>query len=292
MKPASFEYRAPQSVEEATQILTDVGDDAKILAGGQTLVAAMNFRMARPAVLVDINRVRELDYLNAENDTLKIGALTRHVAFEHPAATGPLANFLPLVAHHIAHLPIRMRGTFAGSLAHADPAAEWCLVARTLDGEMVAHSTRGDRTISADDFFISILTTDLADDELLTEIRLPLLDESWRLGFAEFARRAGDFALAMGLAAVKVADGKIVEAKIGAGAVEDRPIRIAAAEQALVGEAPSPQLFDAVADIASRNVDPTADLHASAAYRHDLTRAMTRRALEQAFRQDAARAQQ
>ncbi len=283
MKPASFEYRAPASADEATQMLAQAGDDGKILAGGQTLVAAMNFRMARPAVLIDINRADDLDYLRAENGTLKIGALTRHVAFEQPVVTGPLATFLPHVAHHIAHLPIRMRGTFAGSLAHADPAAEWCLVARTLDAEMVARSNTGERTITAEAFFISILTTDLADDELLAEIRLPVLDDSWRLGFAEFARRAGDFALTMGLAAIKIAEGKIVEARIGVGAVEDRPIRIDAAEQALVGETPSPQLFDAAADIAAGAVDPTSDLHASAAYRRDLTRAMTRRALQQAL---------
>lgn len=287
MKPAPFDYRAPTSAAEAMQILAEVGDDGKILAGGQTLVAAMNFRMARPSVLVDINRAADLDYVTSESGILRIGALARHVAFEQPLATGPLADLLPFVAHHIAHLPIRMRGTFAGSLSHADPAAEWCLVARTLDAEMVARSVRGDRTITAADFFISILTTDLADDEILAEIRLPLLDDSWRLGFAEFARRAGDFALAMGLVAIKLVDGKIVEAKVGAGATEDRPIRIEAAEQALVGEAPSAQLFSAVADIASRNVDPTSDLHASAVYRHDLVRAMTQRALERAVATDS-----
>ncbi len=283
MKPAPFEYRAPASAEEATKILAETGDDGRILAGGQTLVAAMNFRMARPAVLIDINRVGDLDYLHTEGGTLKIGALTRHVAFEQPVVDGPLSAFLPYVAHHIAHLPIRMRGTFAGSCAHADPAAEWCLVARTLDAEMVARSSKGERVILAADFFVSILTTDLADDELLAEIRLPILDDSWRLGFAEFARRAGDFALTMGLAAAKIADGRIVEAKIGIGAVEDRPVRIDAAEQALVGETPSPQLFETVADIAANTVDPTSDLHASATYRRDLTRAMTRRALQQAL---------
>ena len=287
MKPAPFEYRAPASAAEAAQILAEVGDDGKILAGGQTLVAAMNFRMARPSVLVDINRASDLDYLQSDHGTLKIGALTRHVAFEHPVTTGPLADLLPFVAHHIAHLPIRMRGTFAGSLSHADPAAEWCLLARTLDAEMVARSVRGDRTITAADFFISILTTDLADDEILAEVRIPVLDATWRIGFAEFARRAGDFALAMGLVAIKVVDGNIAEAKVGAGATEDRPIRIEAAEQALVGEAPSAQLFAAVADIASNSVDPTSDLHASAAYRRDLVRAMTQRALERAIGTEA-----
>ena len=177
-----------------------------------------------------------------------------------------------------------MRGTFCGSLAHADPAAEWCLVARTLDADMVAESAAGRRIIAAEDFFVSILTTALADTELLAEVRLPLLDGSWRLGFAEFARRAGDFALAMALAALRLDDdGRIAAARIGAGAVEDRPIRVAAAERSLVGEAPGAELFAAAAEAAAANVDPTSDLHASADYRRDLVRAMTRRALERAI---------
>ena len=284
MKPAPFEYRAPASSAEATEILAALGDDAKVLAGGQTLVAAMNFRMARPAVLVDINRAADLDYCRIEEGALSIGALTRHTAFERPLVDGPLGALLPEVAHHIAHLPIRVRGTFCGSLAHADPAAEWCLVARTLDADMVADSAAGRRIIAAEDFFVSILTTALADTELLAEVRLPLLDGSWRLGFAEFARRAGDFALAMALAALRLGDdGRIAAARIGAGAVEDRPIRVAAAERLLVGETPGPELFAAAAEAAANNVDPTSDLHASADYRRDLARAMTRRALERAL---------
>ncbi len=284
MKPAPFAYRAPASTAEATAILAEFGDDAKVLAGGQTLVAAMNFRMARPAVLVDINRAADLDYCRNDGRTLRIGALTRHVAFEQPVTDGPLAAFLPHVAHHIAHLPIRMRGTFCGSLAHADPAAEWCLVALTLDADMIAYSANSERAIAAEDFFISILTTDLTDTELLVEVRLPVLDQSWRLGFAEFARRAGDFALTMAMVAVRLGDdGKIAEAKVGAGAVEDRPIRMATAEQLLVGETPGADLFAAAGEEAARKVDPTSDLHASADYRRDLARAMTKRALEHAF---------
>ena len=284
MKPAPFEYRAPASSAEATATLAEAGGDGKVLAGGQTLVAAMNFRMARPTVLVDINRAADLDYCIVAGGSLKIGALTRHVAFEQPVTEGPLRTFLPHVAHHIAHLPIRMRGTFCGSLAHADPAAEWCLVARTLDAEMTARSADGERTITAEDFFISILTTDLAENELLTEVRLPLLGMSWRLGFAEFSRRAGDFALAMVLVAVRLGDdGKILEAKVGAGAVEDRPIRVTAAEKLLVGETPGAALLAAAAEESARNIDPISDLHASADYRRDLARAMTRRALEHAF---------
>lgn len=282
MKPAAFDYHAPTSAEEAIRLLAEVGDEGKVLAGGQTLVAAMNFRLARPAVLVDINRIQEFDYLRNEDGALRIGALARHAAFEAPLTDGVLGDLLPHVARHIAHYPIRTRGTFAGSLAHADPAAEWCLVACTLGARMVAAGPGGSRTVDAADFFRSVFTTALADDEILAEIRLPVLDASWRAGFAEFARRAGDFALAMCLAAVRMTDGRIAEAKVGLGGVGDRPVRAQDAEAAMVGETPSPELFDAAAEMAAASVDPIADLHASTGYRRDLAKAMTRRALEQA----------
>ena len=282
MKPAPFEYRAPASAEEAVQLLAEVADDGMVLAGGQTLVAAMNFRLARPAVLVDINGIAEFDYVRNDGDVLRIGALARHAAFETPVTDGVLGDLLPHVARHIAHYPIRTRGTFAGSLAHADPAAEWCLVARTLDAQMVATGVNGSRTIDAADFFQSIFTTDLGDDEILAEVRLPVLGQGWRAGFAEFARRAGDFALAMSLAAVRLADGRITDAKVGLGGVADRPVRAAEAEQALIGEVPNPELFAAAAEMAATSADPTSDIHASADYRRDLTKAMVRRALERA----------
>ena len=282
MKPAPFDYRAPASAEEAVQLLAEVADDGKVLAGGQTLVAAMNFRLARPAVLIDINGIAEFDYVRNDSDVLRIGPLARHAAFETPVTDGVLGDLLPYVARHIAHYPIRTRGTFAGSLAHADPAAEWCLVARTLDAQMVATGVNGSRTIAAADFFQSILTTDLGDDEILAEVRLPVLGQGWRAGFAEFARRAGDFALAMSLAAVRLADGRITDAKVGLGGVADRPVRASGAEQALIGEVPTPELFAAAAEMAATSADPTSDIHASADYRLDLTRAMVRRALERA----------
>ena len=283
MKPAPFDYRAPASAEEAVQLLAEVADDGKVLAGGQTLVAAMNFRLARPAVLVDINGIAEFDYVRSDGDVLRIGALARHAAFETPVMEGVLGDLLPYVARHIAHYPIRTRGTFAGSLAHADPAAEWCLVARTLDAQMVATGINGSRTIAATDFFQSIFTTELADDEILAEVRLPVLGEGWRTGFAEFARRAGDFALAMSLAAVRLTDGRITDAKVGLGGVADRPIRAGDAEKTLIGETPSSELFATAAEMAAKSADPTSDLHASAGYRRDLAKAMTRRALERAL---------
>jgi aerobic carbon-monoxide dehydrogenase medium subunit len=283
MKPAPFDYHAPRSVAEAVVLLAAHGEDAKVLAGGQSLVPAMNFRLARPAVLVDINRTAELDFCKATDGMLRIGALTRHARFERPVTDGTLGALLADVVRYVAHLPIRVRGTFAGSLAHADPAAEWCLVATTLDAQIRARGPEGERTIAAADFFRSILTTSLRPDELLTEVRLPMLGPDWRFGFAEFSRRAGDFALSMALALLRLDGERIAEARIGIGGAGDRPLRIAEAEQALAGAAPEREALDEAAAITAARVDPFDDLHASVAYRRDLVRAMTRRALERAL---------
>jgi carbon-monoxide dehydrogenase medium subunit len=283
MKPAAFDYRAPTARQAALELIAALGDDAKLLAGGQSLVPAMNFRLARPEVLIDLNRIKELDYLVAEDAVLRIGALTRHARLERPVVPGPLGGFLAGVARHIAHVPIRMRGTFAGSLAHADPAAEWCTVALALDAEIVAESMAGRRTIAASDFFQGIFATALGPDELLAEVRLPLLDAGWRTGFAELSRRAGDFALAMAAVALRLEDGRIGEARIALGGVADRPLRVPAAEQILTGAKPSPALIEAAAAQARAAAEPMADIHASAEYRRDLTGVMAKRALAQAL---------
>jgi carbon-monoxide dehydrogenase medium subunit len=283
MKPAAFSYHAPQSLDEALALLALHGDEGKLLAGGQSLVPAMNFRLARPAVLIDINRIAALDFLHGEAGWLRIGALTRHVAFERPVATGPLAALLPRVARDVAHLPIRVRGTFAGSLAHADPAAEWSLVAATLGATIVAQSSAGERTIPADGFFRTAFTTALRPDELITEVRVPLLGDAWRCGFMEFSRRKGDFALAMALAALRVEGDLVVEARIGVGGAEHRPRRIAAAEQILLGQTAGPEILVEAGAAAAAALEPTSDIHASAEYRRDLAQVMTRRALEAAL---------
>ncbi|MBM3510731.1 MAG: xanthine dehydrogenase family protein subunit M [Alphaproteobacteria bacterium] len=283
MKPAPFAYHAPRSLADAVRLLAELGDDAKVLAGGQSLIAAMNFRLARPAALVDINRIAGLDYVKNEGGTLRIGALARHARFERPLVEGVLGGLLPYVARHIAHLPIRSRGTFAGSLAHADPASEWCLVARTLDAEIVLTGPKAERRVPAADYFQGVFTTALKPDEIVGEVRVPLPGAGWRGGFAEFSRRAGDFALAMCLALIRIEGGRIAEAKLGIGGGADRPLRIAAAERALIGHAPDPDAFAAAADIAAREVDPMSDIHADADYRRDLVGAMTRRALAHAL---------
>jgi carbon-monoxide dehydrogenase medium subunit len=282
MKPAAFAYFAPRSVEEATALLAEHGGDGRVLAGGQSLVPAMNFRLARPAVLIDINNVPGLAGVREDGGSLNIGALTRHVVFETPVTGGPLARLLPTIAHHIAHLPIRIRGTFGGSIAHADPAAEWCALAAALDAEIVVRSAAGSRTVAAVDWFKSIFTTDLRDGEMVTEIRFPRLGDDWRCGFVEFNRRAGDFAIVSAVAAIRIEGGAIREARLALGGVVDKPVRALEAEALLVGEQPSGGAFRAAAEAARAAFEPFGDIHASSQYKSELVAVMTRRALERA----------
>jgi aerobic carbon-monoxide dehydrogenase medium subunit len=283
MKPASFRYHAPKTIEEALVTLAEVApDDGRVLAGGQSLVPTMAFRLARPTHLVDINGIESLKRLAVENGTLSIGACVRHAAFHRPMVDGPLGKLLATVVRHIAHYPIRTRGTFCGSVAHADPASEWCTVVAALDGEMVARSSRGSRTITAQDYFQGIMTTALAEDELLAEVRLPVLPADTRFGFYEFNRRAGDFAIAMALVTFRVVDGKIVDPRVAIGGAETFSRRIAEAEQALAGQAPGAAAFVAAAEAAMTAVDPMEDAVNTVEYRRELVLTVTRRALEQA----------
>jgi carbon-monoxide dehydrogenase medium subunit len=283
MKPAAFRYHAPKTVDEAVALLAEfAGDDGRVLAGGQSLVPTMAFRLARPAHLVDINGVEALDRIAVADGKLIIGACVRHAAFHRPVCDGPLGTLLAGVVRHIAHYPIRNRGTFCGSLAHADPASEWCLVLAALDGEVLAKSARGERIIAARDFFKGIMTTALADDELLVEARLPILAADMRCGFYEFNRRAGDFALAAALGCYRPDGGKIAEARLAIGGAEVNPRRIAEAERALLGAAPGDQAFRAAAKAATAAIDPLEDIVNSAEFRRDLVLAVTRRALERA----------
>ncbi len=290
MKPAPFRHYAPTTVDEAVALLARLApEEGRVLAGGQSLVPTMAFRLARPAHLVDINGIAALDRLAVEGGKLVIGACVRHAAFHRPPVDGALGALLGRVVRHIAHYPIRTRGTFCGSIANADPASEWCTVACALDAEMAAVSARGTRVVAAKDFFAGIMTTALADDELLTEVRLPLLGAGTRVGFYEFSRRAGDFAIAMALATFRVEDGKIVEPRVAVGGAEPHPRRIEAAEHALAGQAPGPAPFAAAAERAAAAVDPMEDANNTAQYRRDLVRTVTRRALEQAAGDEATK---
>jgi aerobic carbon-monoxide dehydrogenase medium subunit len=283
MKPAAFRYHAPKTVDEAVALLAEfAADDGRVLAGGQSLVPTMAFRLAKPSHLVDINGVEALNRIAVVDSKLVIGACVRHSAFHKPVCEGPLGKLLTDVVHHIAHYPIRNRGTFCGSLAHADPASEWCLVLAALDGEVVARSMRGARTIAARDFFKGIMTTALRDDELLVEARLPLLPTGTRCGFYEFSRRAGDFALAAAVGLYRLDGGKIAEPRLAIGGAEVNPRRIAEAERALAGAAPGDQAFRAAAQAAMAAIDPMEDIINSADFRRDLVLAVARRALERA----------
>ena len=284
MKPAPFVRYVPRTLDEALKILAQVASqDGRVLAGGQSLVPIMAFRLAKPAHLVDINEVAGLDQLASDGKTLNIGARVRHAAFHKSVVDNPLGELLVQVARHIAHYPIRMRGTFCGSLAHADPASEWCLVAATLDATMVAKSTRGERLIAAKDYFQGIMSTALAEDELLCEARLPLLGAGAKFGFNEFNRRAGDFAMAASLVAYRLQGGKIADARIGVAGAEPSPRRIAEAEAVLNGQAPEDKVFRAAAEAAASAIDPLEDHQTTGEYRRDLVRAVVRRALEHSY---------
>jgi carbon-monoxide dehydrogenase medium subunit len=283
MKPAAFRYHAPKTIDEAVTLLAEVApEDGRILAGGQSLVPTMAFRLAKPGHLVDINNVAALKRLTVSDGKLCIGACVRHAAFHKPVCDGPLGKFLTYVVRYIAHFPIRNRGTFCGSLAYSDPSSEWCLVMAALDGELVAQSAKGTRVIPAREFFQGIMTTALREDELLIEARLPLLPDDTRCGFYEFSRRAGDFAMAAAVGVYRLDGGNIVEPRVAIGGVEPNPRRIPEAERALAGAAPDDKAFRAAADAAMNAVDAMEDAMTSAEFRRDLVLAVTRRALERA----------
>jgi len=282
MKPAPFVRHAPKTLQEALKILAEVApQDGRVLAGGQSLVPIMAFRLAKPAHLVDINEVEGLDRIASDGKVLSIGACVRHAAFHKTVVDNPLGKLLTLVARHIAHYPIRMRGTFCGSLAHADPASEWCLVAATLDATILAKSMRGERAIAAKDFFEGLMATALAEDELLAEARLPLLAAGAKFGFNEFSRRAGDFAMAAALVTYRLHGGFMTDVHVGVGGAEPRPRRIEEAETTLNGQVPGDKVFRAAAAAAAEAIEPMEDHQTSADYRRDLVRAVVRRALEQ-----------
>lgn len=283
MKPSSFTHYEPRSLEEALTILSEVaGDEGRILAGGQTLIPAMALRLARPSHLVDINRIEELRLIRNEADHLVIGACVRHAAFHQPVVAGPLGHLLSTVVKHIAHLPIRTRGTFCGSLANADGASEWCLVAVTLGAVLVARSVRGERLIPASEFFVGFMTTALDADEMLTEVRLPPLSAASRFGFEEYSRRSGDFAQAMSLVVFELQGGVMRAVRIGIGGVSGSVLTVPTAEALLEGQAPGAEVFERAAQAVAEAIEPSDALAQDQAYRRDLARAVVARALAKA----------
>ena len=278
MVAQAFDYRAAGSRAEALSVLAEHGDDAKVLAGGQSLVPMMHLRLARPVVVLDINRLPGLDRVTAADGELRIGALVRHRRLERPVVADPLGALLAAAARHVGHLPIRARGTFAGSLAHADPAAEWCLVAVAVGARLVLASASGERVVAADDFFDYPFVTALRPDELITEVRLPLLGAGTGVAFREHAPTAGAFAQAAACATVTVTvEGggpgratRIGAARLALGGVAGRPRLLPAAVEVLAGAAPAEEIFDEVRQRVRAAVDPPADPLLSAGYRRAL----------------------
>ncbi len=286
MKPAPFKYFVPGTLEEALTHLAEYGDEAKILAGGQSLVPTMNFRLAQPAVLIDLNRIDELFYIKTENSTgLKIGAMTRHRELEYSKTILEKSPLIHETMPHIAHPQIRNRGTIGGSLAHADPAAELPAVMLALDAQFRLRSQKGERKIAAQEFFIDLFFTALEPEELLVEISLPSLSKSSGWAFHEIARRHGDFAL-VGVAAVVTLDQKsqCEQARIVLMSVGNGPVAAVQAQQALIGQKPTAETIRSAAEtVAEKDIDPPGDMHASVAYRRHLARVLTEQALTEAF---------
>jgi CO/xanthine dehydrogenase FAD-binding subunit len=284
MKPAAFDYVIADSIDMAVASLADGGGDAKIIAGGQSLVPMLNFRLIRPSVLIDINRIGDLAFIEEAGNKIRVGALTRHYQLE----TSPvIARHLPVLASamtHVAHLAIRNRGTIGGSLSHADPAAELPMMALLLDAELHIASASGKRTIAARDFFVGALTVDLARDDIVTEIVLPKLPPKTGWGFEEVARRSGDFALAAAAATLTLSAGLISQARIALTGVGATPVRAGQAEALLVGQALEPGLIDRIIDAVRAAIEPDTDLHASSDYRRHLAGVLAGRAVSAAWR--------
>jgi len=285
MKPAPFEYFAPRTVPEALALLQEHGDDAKILAGGQSLVPMMNFRLVRPKVLVDINHVEGLSYIRESDGRLLIGAMTRHRDVERSALVERLNGLLFNSVRYIGHGAIRARGTVGGSIVHADPTAELPLMLAALDGEVRVIGPAGARTIKWDEFFLTYFTTSIESSEICEEVVIPVLprDASW--GFEEFTHRQGDFAI-VGVAAVVQVDAarRCTAARLAVAGVGPTPVRIQAAEQFLAGQSLTPPVLAEAASLVSGAVQPESDLHASGAFRRDLAGTMAVRALRGAVR--------
>jgi len=282
MKLPSVEYEAPATVAAAVDLLAELQDEASVLAGGQSLIPLLALRLARPAVLIDINGLQELSGVSASDGWVAVGAMTReYVAEDSKTIAGSvplLAAALPLIGHEA----IRSRGTIGGSLAHADPAAELPAVARALDAEFVVRSQSGERVIAAADWFEGYLTTSRGADELLVEVRFPVARPGTGVAFQEVARRHGDFAIVGLAASLTLSDGAISDARLAFAGIADVPVRAHEAAEFLVGERPSADLFEEAARLATAGIDPPADLHGSSQYRKKVAATLVRRGLRAA----------
>ena len=286
MKPAPFKYYAPATVQEALSHLAEHGWDAKALAGGQSLIPMMNFRLAQPGVIVDLNRIAALSYVQPARDGgIRVGAMTRQNQVERDPLVAQAAPLIHAAMPKIAYPQVRSRGTIGGSIAHADPSAELVAASVALEGQFVLRSSRGERQVAAQDFFLGLFTTVLEPDELLIEIRLPPMPPRSGWSFLEIARRHHDFAL-VGVAAVVTLDKKGLcdQCRLAFFSVGDGPVQGLQAGAALQGQEPAADTIDAAAEIAGdADVDPQSDINASSEYRRHLVKVLSRRAMTEAF---------
>lgn len=280
MKPPPFEYEAPRELDGALALLTEHGSEGKVLAGGQSLVPLLNFRLARPELLIDVNEVQDLSYLLRKDGRLRIGALTRHMQAERSALVAERWPILVAALHYVGHPQIRSRGTVGGSCVHADPTAELPVVLTALDARFHVRSERGERTLTHEEMFRGQLESGLEEDELLCQVEVPPVSEGAGWAFVEYARRHGDFALGGAAVIVETEDGgvckRVALALLGGGATPVRPTEV---ERELVGRRLSDETARAAAADASRDLAPTGDIHGSSGYRRDLIETLTARAL-------------
>jgi CO/xanthine dehydrogenase FAD-binding subunit len=282
MKPARFEYVAPTTLDAAVEALAAADGEGKVLAGGQSLLPLLNFRMARPAVLVDLNGIKELSFIELRGDSVVIGALTRHFEIEHSPL---IASCLPVVSaamRHVAHLAIRNRGTIGGSLSHADPAAELPMMAMFYGASLIVQGPAGRRTIAARDFFVDALTNCLEPEDIVVEVEFPILQhDGW--AFEEVARRFGDFALASIAVSIRRCPSGIQDARVAVMGVADTPLRLEHVERQLCEIKIDARTPDRFSELVTSSVSPNSDLHASAEYRKHLLGELARRAMSTAL---------
>jgi carbon-monoxide dehydrogenase medium subunit len=283
VKPSPLQLERPSSLDEALALLAEHGDDAKLIAGGQSLVPLLNFRLAAPVVLVDLGAVPALAGIDVGEDAVRVGAMCSQRDLERHAAALAACPLLGLALPFVGHVATRNRGTVGGSIAHADAAAELPLLLQTLAGEVEVTGPSGARLVTSEEFFVSHLTSCLEADEIVTEVRFPSGGAGWGAGFAEVAPRHGDYAVCAVACALRVEGGVVVEARLGAGAVSDRPLGLPAAAGALAGSRCEPGALAAAADAARLAVDPSDGMHASAEYRRHLTGVLVSRAARRAY---------
>lgn len=286
VKPPAFDYHAPRSVDEAVALLARYGDDAKVIAGGQSLMPLLNMRLSRPAALVDVNRIESLERIRHRDGVVEVGALVRQRTLEHDERLRAALPLLAAMAPHIGHPATRNRGTIVGSLAHADPSAELPCATQALEASFMAVGPRGSRKIAAGAFYRGLLTTDLGPGEIVTGVEIPLPAPGTVHAFLEMARRFGDFAIVAVAVLLAVDDrGRVRDLRIALAGVAPTPVRATRVERALAGAVPTANDVAEAAHLVDADIDPYGDLHATADYRRAMARVFVRRALTQAWQQ-------